>query len=84
MLFLYIKYNIDIMKDLVSKINEGYREAEFKVAFSGTKDEEGVPFTVTVLVHPKYKKAFKEYLEEEKDNSVYMAEDWNGDLIGED
>lgn len=72
------------MKDLVSKINEAYKEAEFRVAFSGTEDEEGIPFTVTVLVESKYKEAFKKYLEKEKDNSVYMAEDWNGDPIGED
>lgn len=72
------------MKDLASKINEAYKEVEFQVAFSGTEDEEGVPFTVTVLVDSKYKEAFKKYLEKEKDNSVYMAEDWNGDIIGED
>ena len=72
------------MKDLVSKINEAYKEVEFQVAFSGTDDGEGAPFTVTVLVESKYKEAFKKYLEAEKDNFVYMAEDWNGDIIGED
>lgn len=72
------------MKDIISKINESYNEVEFRVAFSGTEDEEKLPFTVTVLVESKYKEAFKKYLEKEKDNSVYMAEDWNGDLIGED
>lgn len=72
------------MKDIISKINESYKEVEFRVAFSGTEDEEKLPFTVTVLVESKYKEAFKKYLEKEKDNSVYMAEDWNGDLIGED
>ena len=72
------------MKDILTRLNESYKEVEFHVSFSGTKDEEGLPFTVKVLVEPKYKEAFKKYLEEEKDNSVYMAEDWNGDPIGED
>lgn len=72
------------MKDILTRLNESYKGVEFRVAFSGTKDEEDLPFTVTVLVEPKHKEAFKKYLEEEKDNSVYMATDWNGDLIGED
>ena len=73
------------MKDLKTKlINEWYGDVEFTVAFIDAKDNEGVPFSVKILVEPKYKEAFKKYLEKEKDNSVYMAEDWNGNPIGED
>lgn len=72
------------MKDIITKINESSKAVEFSVAFNGTKDNEGLPFSVKILVDPKYKDAFKKYLEEEKDNTVYMAEDWNGDPIGED
>ena len=72
------------MKDIITKINESIKAVEFNVSFNGTKDKEGLPFSVKVLVEPEYKEAFKKYLEEEKDNTVYMAEDWNGEPIGED
>lgn len=72
------------MKDIITKINESSKAVEFSVAFNGAKDNEGLPFSVKILVDPKYKEIFKKYLEEEKDNTVYMAEDWNGDPIGED
>ena len=72
------------MKDIKAKINEGYKDVEFTVAFSGATDEDHIPFSVRILVDSKYKEEFKKYLEKEKDNSVYMAEDWNGDPIGED
>ena len=72
------------MKDLVTKINESYKDVEFTVAFNGAKDNEDIPFSVKVLVDSKHKDAFKKYLEEEKGDSVYMAEDWDGNPIGED
>ena len=72
------------MKDIITKINESIKAVEFNVSFNGTKDKEGLPFSVKVLVESEYKEAFKKYLEEEKDNTVYMAEDWNGEPIGED
>ena len=72
------------MKDLITKITEGHKDVEFTVAFSGAKDNEDISFSVKVLVDSKYKDAFKKYLEEEKGNSVYMAEDWDGNPIGED
>lgn len=71
------------MKDIITKINESSREVKFTVAFTDATDSEGIPFSVTVLVDPKNKDAFKKYLEAEKDNTVYMAEDWEGNPIGE-
>jgi len=72
------------MKDIKEKINEGYKEVTFTVAFNDAKDEKDIPFSVKILVDSKYKEEFKKFLEKEKDNSVYMAEDWNGNPIGED
>jgi hypothetical protein len=72
------------MKDIVTKLNESYGQVEFTVAFIDAIDKEGIPFSTNILVENKYKEAFKEYLEKEKGNTVYMAADWKGDPIGED
>ena len=71
------------MKNIKDKINEGYGEATFTVSFNGFKNENNSPIPVKILVDSKYKEEFKKYLENEKDNSVYMGEDWNGNIIGE-
>ena len=74
------------MKNLKEKLisEASNKEVEFTVAFSGATDEDQIPFSVKILVESQYKDIFKQYLEDEKDNSIYKAEDWNGNPIGED
>ena len=60
------------MKDIISKINESH-QIEFRVAFNDTKDKNGKPFTVSILVDEDHEDEFRKYLEKEKDNYVYMA-----------
>ena len=70
------------MKDIISKINESH-QIEFRVAFNDAKDKNGKPFTVSILVDEDHEDEFRKYLEKEKDNSIFMAEDIEGNPIGE-
>ena len=71
----------NIEQYLKCSINEA-REAQFRVAFSGATDKEGLPFTVTILVPNEYKDKFADYLADELYNTVYQAEDYRGWPIG--
>jgi hypothetical protein len=52
----------------------GVKEIEYRVAFIDTKDSEGLPFTVRVLVAPENQREFENWLENERDNSILHAE----------
>lgn len=54
-------------------INEA-REVEYRVAFIGFEDEEGLPPTVTILVPREHARAFDDFLEKEQDNIFSHAE----------
>lgn len=62
------------MKTITETITNESREDSFRVAFTGCKDAEGMPITFTVLVPREYKKAFRDYLNDEIDNTIYHAD----------
>lgn len=62
------------MKTLIESITNEARNDEFRVAFIGCTDEEGMPVTLTVLVPREYKKAFRDYLNSEIDNTIFHAD----------
>lgn len=67
------------MKNLVESINiNEAAEWHYRVALLGFKDKSGTPITVTIAVPKELRKEFQKYLEEEKDNTVYAAEDVSG------
>ena len=66
-----------INESIKNSINEA-REVEFRVAFNGAIDKEGIPFTVSILVPNEYKDIFADYLEDEIYNTVAHADDWRG------
>ena len=62
------------MKTLIESITNEERNDEFRVSFTGCTDAEGMPITFTVLVPREYKKAFRDYLNREIDNTVCHAD----------
>lgn len=68
------------MKDIVESITRIDESSEwhYRVAFMGFKDKNDSPITVTITVPKEYKKDFQQYLQDEKDNTVYAAEDVSG------
>lgn len=61
------------MKSLQESIVNEAREEVYSVAFSGFKDKEDLPITVTVSVPHEFAKDFEKYLDKEGGNSVYQA-----------
>lgn len=63
------------LKDILQEsiVNEA-REVEYHVSFLTTKDEEGIPYTVRILVDKKYQRNFENFLDNEQDNIFYHAE----------
>ena len=58
------------------QINEARTGTEkFYVAFTDFKDRENNPITVEINVQKQYSRLFKDYLEQEKDKTVYSADD---------
>ena len=75
------------MKNLTETLNTSINEAReeaYTVAFTGFVDKEDLPISTTVYVPREYAKKFQEYLEKEKDNSVYRAEGYTNDWELED
>ena len=56
-----------------SYINEA-QQIEYHVSFLTTKDEDGIPYTVKILVDKKYQRNFENFLDNEQDNIFYHAE----------
>lgn len=59
-----------------SILNEA-REIEYHVSFLTTKDEEGIPYTVRILVDKKYQRNFENFLDNEQDNIFYHVDGGN-------
>lgn len=66
------------MKDRIQEsiVNEA-REVEYHVSFLTTKDEEGIPYTVRILVDKKYQRNFENFLDNEQDNIFYHVDGGN-------
>ena len=64
------------MKKIKEYLNEA-KEVMYRVAFLQPKDEEELPFAVTILVDPKNAKAFEKFLTDEQDNIFAHAEGGN-------
>jgi hypothetical protein len=66
------------MKTLTNKIQESIvneaQQIEYQVSFLTTKDEDGIPYTVKILVDKKYQRNFENFLDNEQDNIFYHAE----------
>lgn len=62
------------MKNITERFINESREIEYRVAFIDTKDSEGLPFTVRILVERENQRVFENWLENERDNSIIHAE----------
>lgn len=57
------------MKSLQESLNiNEARQLQYRVSFNDTKDEEGLPYGVTILVDKEYQKDFERFLEKEEMN----------------
>lgn len=60
------------MKNLKDAMNESLvneaRQIEYRVAFIGCEDREGMPISVSILVDKDDQKWFESFLQEEQDN----------------
>jgi hypothetical protein len=69
------------MKTLTNKIQESIvneaQQVEYHVSFLTTKDEEGIPYTVRILVDKKYQRNFENFLDNEQDNIFYHVDGGN-------
>lgn len=61
------------MKNITERFVNESREIEYRVAFIDTKDSEGLPFTVRIFVERENQRAFENWLENERDNSIIHA-----------
>lgn len=61
------------MKNITERFVTESREIEYRVAFIDTKDSEGLPFTVRILVEKENQRVFENWLENERDNSIIHA-----------
>lgn len=61
------------MKNITERFINESREIEYRVAFLDTKDSEGLPFTVRILVEKENQRVFENWLENERDNSIIHA-----------
>jgi hypothetical protein len=57
-------------------VNEA-QQVEYRVSFLTTKDEEGIPYTVKILVDKKYQRNFENFLDNEQDNIFYHVDGGN-------
>ena len=62
------------MKNITERFVNESREIEYRVAFLDTKDSDGIPFTVRILVEKENQRDFENWLENERDNSIMHAE----------
>lgn len=66
------------MENLKDRIQESIvseaQQVEYHVSFLTTKDEDGIPYTVKILVDKKYQRNFENFLDNEQDNIFYHAE----------
>ena len=69
------------MKNLKDSIQESVvneaQQIEYHVSFLTTKDEEGIPYTVRILVDKKYQRNFENFLDNEQENIFYHGEGGN-------
>lgn len=69
------------MKNLKDSIQESVvneaQQIEYHVSFLTTKDEEGIPYTVRILVDKKYQRDFENFLDNEQDNIFYHVDGGN-------
>lgn len=63
---------MNLKESLQNRINEA-RQVRYDVSFIDAVDEDGLPFTVTVMVDKEYQKEFEKFLEKEQDNIFYHA-----------
>ena len=61
------------MKNITERFVNESSEIEYSVVFYDTKDSEGLPFTVRILVERENQRVFENWLENEKDNSIIHA-----------
>lgn len=61
------------MKNITERFINESREIEYHVDFLDTKDSEGLPFTVRILVERENQIVFENWLENERDNSIIHA-----------
>ena len=61
------------MKSITERFVNESREIEYHVAFLDTKDSDGIPFTVRILVEQRNKQDFENWLEKEQDNLIAHA-----------
>ena len=61
------------MKNITERFVNESREIEYRVAFLDTKDSDGIPFTVRILVEKENQRDFENWLENERDNSITHA-----------
>lgn len=72
------------MKTLQESINiNEARQLEYHVAFSDTRDEEGIPYGVTILVDKEHQKDFERFLKEEELNIFDHATAYSHNWLGE-
>ena len=66
------------LKDRIQEsiVNEA-QQIEYLVSFLTTKDEEGIPYTVRILVDKKYQRNFENFLDNEQDNIFYHVDGGN-------
>lgn len=63
------------LKDIIQEsIVSEAQQIEYQVSFLTTKDEDGIPYTVRILVDKKYQRNFENFLDNEQDNIFYHAE----------
>jgi hypothetical protein len=62
------------LKDRIQEsiVNEA-QQVEYHVSFLTTKDEEGIPYTVRILVDKKYQRNFENFLDNNEDEIFYHA-----------
>ena len=67
---------ISLSNSIQEAINEA-RQIEYRVAFLGPKDSEGLTFGVSIYVDKENQKAFEKFLEDEEGNIFEHAEGGN-------
>ena len=61
------------MKNITERFVNESRDIEYHVSFLDTKDSDGTPFTVRILVDKINQLEFENWLENERDNSIAHA-----------
>ena len=61
------------MKNITERFVNESRDIEYHVSFLDTKDSDGTPFTVRILVDKRNQLEFENWLENERDNSIINA-----------